>query len=291
MTDPAATFQSLILEARRRFEAGGIADPATDARILVMSLLGLGQTDLVLRGDQPVDGALLPVVEQGIVRRLAREPVHRILGQRDFYGLALMLSPGTLEPRPDTEVLVDAVLPHLRHLVAAKGSASIVDLGTGTGAIALALLAECPGARAVGVDISTDALATAARNAERHGLAQRFEARESIWFENLPGKFDLIVSNPPYIRSDVVPTLDPEVQNFDPAAALDGGKDGLEAYLAIAEQASAHLQKDGLIGLEIGWDQREDVTQIFEKKGFSLVEWRKDFGGNDRVLVFASRDR
>lgn len=289
MTGAVVTSRDLILEARRRFEAEGIPDAATDAKMLVSGLLGLSQTDLVLRGDQPVDDALLAGIEQAIVRRLAREPVHRILGRRDFYGLQMGLSTGTLEPRPDTEVLVDAVLPHLRHIVAVKGSAEIVDLGTGTGAIALALLAECPEARAIGVDISQDALATAARNAERNGLAQRFQARQSSWFDQLPEKFDLIVSNPPYIRSDVVLTLDPEVQIFDPAAALDGGKDGLDAYRAIAEQALAHLHLHGLIGLEIGWDQREAVTQIFEKKGFSLIEWRKDLGGNDRVLVFAAR--
>lgn len=290
MTGAVVTCQGLILEARRRFEVEGIVDAATDAKVLVSSLLGLSQTDLVLRGDQPVDGALLTVVEQAILRRLAREPVHRILGKRDFYGLELGLSAGTLEPRPDTEVLVDAVLPYLRHIVEAKGSAEVVDLGTGTGAIALALLAECPGARAIGVDISQDALATAVRNAERNGLAQRFEGRQSNWFDQVPEKFDLIVSNPPYIRSDVVLTLDPEVQVFDPAAALDGGKDGLDAYRAIAGQALAHLHKHGLIGVEIGWDQREAVTQIFEKKGFSLVEGRKDLGGNDRVLVFATGD-
>lgn len=286
MTGSVVTFQGLILEARRRFEAEDIPDAATDAKLLVSSLLGLSQTDLVLRGDQPVDDALLPVVEQAIVRRLAREPVHRILGKRDFYGLELGLSAGTLEPRPDTEVLVDALLPYLRRIVEAKGSAEIVDLGTGTGAIALALLAECPEARVLGVDISQDALATAARNAERNGLAQRFEGRQSSWFDQVPEKFDLIVSNPPYIRSDVVLTLDPEVQIFDPAAALDGGKDGLDAYRAIAEQALAHLHEHGLVGLEIGWDQRHAVAQIFEKKGFSLVEWGKDLGGNDRVLVF-----
>jgi release factor glutamine methyltransferase len=290
VTDAVATCQGLILEARRRFEAAGIPDPATDAKVLICGLLEISQTDLLLRGNAPVDARLLAVVEQAIVRRLRREPVHRILGRRAFYGLELDLSPGTLEPRPDTEVLIDAILPHLRHIVAIKGSAEIVDLGTGTGAIALALLAECPQARAIGVDISKDALVTAGRNAEVNGLSGRFATRESIWFENLPERFDVIVSNPPYIRSDVVLTLEPEVQKFDPAAALDGGADGLDAYRAIAGTARTHLEKGGIVGLEIGWDQSQSVIQIFEKEGFFLVEQRKDLDGNDRVLLFAGAD-
>ena len=223
------------------------------------------------------------------VRRLAREPVYRILGRRDFYGLDLVLSEGTLEPRPDTEILVDAILPHLRALVAAGLKPKIVDLGTGTGAIALALLQECPEAEAIGIDISEDALKTASANAERNGLASRFATRAGPWFERTSERFDIIVSNPPYIRSDVVVGLEPEVTKFDPMAALDGGADGLEAYRAIAGKAREHLEDHGLVGLEIGFDQRDDVTQIFEEARFFLVEARRDYGGNDRVLVFAPK--
>jgi release factor glutamine methyltransferase len=287
--DAAPSAKSLIVEARRRFEAAGLDDAAGDARVLVCGLLELSPTSLLLEGEKPVSPEGAALVEAGVLRRLAREPVHRILGRREFYGLDLALSAGTLEPRPDTEILVDVILPHLNSMVAQGRKPRLVDLGTGTGAIALALLHECPEAEAVGIDISEDALKTAADNAERNGLASRFATRAGPWFDKTIERFDIIVSNPPYIRSDVVKGLEPEVTKFDPMAALDGGPDGLDAYRAIAEGASRHLEDQGLIGLEIGFDQREDVTQIFELAGFSLVEERRDYGENDRVLVFAKR--
>lgn len=287
MSGAAPSAKSLIAEAKRRFAEAGLDDPSTDARVLVSGVLNLGPTSLLLQGEDPVSAEMADHVEAAIVRRLAREPVYRILGHRDFYGLDLALSVGTLEPRPDTEILVDVMLPHLRSLVDRGRNPRLVDLGTGTGAIALALLQECPEAEAIGVDISEDALRTAEENAARNGLGSRFATRPGPWFAQTPERFDIIVSNPPYIRSDVVAELAPEVAKFDPMAALDGGADGLDAYRAIAKGARLHLQEDGIIGLEIGFDQRQDVVQIFESHGFSLLEERRDYGGNDRVLVFA----
>ncbi|MDH4413843.1 MAG: methyltransferase domain-containing protein, partial [Rhizobium sp.] len=159
-----------MAEARRRFEAAGLGDAATDARVLICGLLDFSPTALLLHGDKPQSPEVVARVEEAIARRLAREPVHRILGRRDFYGLELTLSPETLEPRPDTEILVEAILPHLRSMIGQGRKPRIVDLGTGTGAIALALLHECPEAEATGIDISEDALRTAAANAERNGL-------------------------------------------------------------------------------------------------------------------------
>lgn len=289
MTGAAPTARLLMADARRRFEAVGLDDAATDARVLVCGLLKLSPTTLLLEGEKPVSSEGVAQVEAAVLRRLAREPVHRILGRRDFYGLDLALSSGTLEPRPDTEILVDVILPHLKSMVMQGRKPKLVDLGTGTGAIALALLHECPEAEAMGIDISEDALKTAADNAERNGLGSRFVTRSGPWFDKTAERFDIIVSNPPYIRSDVVKGLEPEVTKFDPMAALDGGPDGLDAYRAIAQSAASHLEDQGLIGLEIGFDQRRDVTQIFELAGFSLVEERRDYGHNDRVLVFAKR--
>lgn len=283
------TARGLIHDVRRRFEDAGLADADQDSRILVMELLGLSHTDLVLHGDRIIPVEAVARVEEAVQRRLAREPVYRILGAREFYGLDLKLSSGTLEPRPDTEVLVDALLPHLRHRITLQGTAEIVDLGTGTGAIALALLAEYPEAKAIGVDISEDALSTAATNAARLGLGERFSTRIGPWFAQTPECFDVIVSNPPYIRTAVLESLEPEVANHDPAAALDGGPDGLEAYRAIAQDASAHLKPGGVIGLEIGFDQQDEVRQVFEQAGFFLVEARRDHGGRDRVLIFAAK--
>ncbi len=286
----ADTVGGLIAEARKRFSQAGLSDSATDARVLVSGLLRLSATALVLAANQPVDAAHAAIIRSAIGRREAREPVHRILGERDFYGLTLKLSPETLEPRPDTEILVDAVLPHLRRIAAAKGAASILDLGTGSGAIALALLKECETARAIGTDISAGALTIAANNAYLTDVGERFEARESAWFEKIEGQsFDIIVSNPPYIPTKVVEALEPEVRKFDPARALDGGQDGLFAYRAIAENAASHLAEGGIVGLEIGYDQKQSVIQIFEAKGFFLLDARQDYGGNDRVLLFYPR--
>lgn len=282
----AVTISELLRRARLRFTEAGLDDPGADARVLVTGLLGLSTTDLLSRGDEIVDGDRVTLVEAGIERRLDRESVHRILGERKFYGLPLSLSSGTLEPRPDTEILVDSMLAHLKRLAIVHERLHILDIGTGTGAICLALLSECSMASGIGTDVSEDALDTAMRNAERNGLSERFKTLKSSWFEALHGRFHGIVSNPPYIASSVIPTLAPEVKVFDPPVALDGGMDGLDAYRAIAGDAGRFLYPDGIIGVEIGYDQRVDVTAIFEGSGFTLVEAARDYGHNDRALLF-----
>lgn len=286
-TGEGSTVSTILANARRRLMEGGIADPATDARLLVAGLLGFSPTEMLTRGHEIADAGKASLIEAAIERRLRHEPVHRILGEREFYGLPFSLSAGTLEPRPDTEILVDTMLPYLRDIAKTEGTPHILDLGTGTGAICLALLSECPAAKGIGTDISADALATAKSNAERNGLELRFEAIQSSWFENIHGRFHAIVSNPPYIASRVIDDLAPEVTKFDPAAALDGGADGLDAYRAIAKDAARFLQPNGVVGLEIGFDQQDDVTRLFQSKSFICLESVKDYGLNDRVLVFA----
>ncbi|MFS8147051.1 peptide chain release factor N(5)-glutamine methyltransferase [Rhizobium sp. BR 249] len=281
------TIADMLAEARRRFTEGGIADPLTDARLLVAGLLKLSSTELLTRSAERLSPDQAEAIAKALERRLGHEPVHRILGEREFYGLPLRLSAETLEPRPDTEILVDTMLPYLRDLAKAEGNLHILDVGTGTGAICLALLSECPEASGIGSDISSDALRTAKSNAERNGLQDRFQAVQSKWFENIQGSFHVIVSNPPYIASNVIHDLAPEVTKFDPVAALDGGPDGLDAYKAIAKDAARFMRPDGVVGLEIGYDQRNDVTAIFEAKGFKRLKSVKDYGQNDRVLVFA----
>ncbi|WP_026622674.1 release factor glutamine methyltransferase [Ensifer sp. WSM1721] len=282
----AETLDSLLAESRDKLKAAGIEAAALDARHLVSGLLGLSRAALVTRGGEPVGEADAARIRAAIERRAAHEPVHRILGEREFFGLNLKLSKDTLEPRPDTETLVDCLIPHVRRIAARKGSCRILDLGTGTGAICLALLNAVLDARGLGTDISNNALQTARENAHRNGLAERFETLRSNWFEAVEGRFDVIVSNPPYIRSSVIAELDPEVKYHDPVAALDGGDEGLDAYRAIALHASRHLETDGLLGLEIGFDQKQAVTALFEAQGFRLLSGVKDLGGNDRVLVF-----
>lgn len=283
----AETPDSLLAEVRRRFQAGGIDDPALEARILVGGLLGLTAAGLLSKGGTPVEAEEAARVRAAIERRLSgREPVYRILGFRPFYGLSLALTPETLEPRPDTEILVERMLPHVAAIARRTGRCRILDLGTGTGAICLALLAECPEAMGTGVDLSEGAVAAALRNAARNGLDGRFSAAPGDWFDAITGTFDVIVSNPPYIASRIVDELDPEVRNHDPRLALDGGADGLNAYRRIAEGAGAHLEEGGVIGLEIGFDQLESVTKIFETQGFRLLEHAQDLGGRDRVTIF-----
>ena len=282
-----ATLAEALAAARRRLSEAGIADAAGDARILMMGLLKLTPTSFLTEGRRVLDTVEQGMVDAALDRRIAREPVHRILGHRAFSRLDLKLSPETLEPRPDTEILVDTLVPHAMRFMAETGGCRILDLGTGTGAICLALLDLVPGATGVGADLSPGALETARLNADINGVADRFEAVESDWFAAVTGVFDIVVSNPPYIVRSVVGTLDDEVRLYDPTLALDGGDDGLDAYSAIAARAGDYIRENGLVAYEIGYDQKDPVTAIMREKGFARIEAVKDFGGNDRVLLFA----
>lgn len=279
-----ATLTEMMNHLRARFAAAGVEDPAAEARIIVGGLLELDRVDFITRGDEHLKHEDESRIHDSADRRLRGEPPYRILGRRSFYGLEFKLSDGTLEPRPDTETLVDAVLDALKGRE--RDALAIADLGTGTGAIGQALLSQLPYATGIGVDLSADALATAMENAALNGLADRFTVQRSDWFAEISGLFDVIVSNPPYIRSMVIPSLDREVRDFDPHLALDGGGDGLEAYRAIAAQARSFLKQDGLVAVETGFDQRHSVEEIFRNNGFLPVSARKDYGGNDRAQVF-----
>ncbi|WP_337269252.1 peptide chain release factor N(5)-glutamine methyltransferase [Oryzifoliimicrobium ureilyticus] len=282
------TIGSCLAEARQKLAHGGIDHAALDARLLIAGLLGLSATEMLTHEGAAVSSDDEARIAAALERRLLREPVHRILGAREFYGLNLSLSAATLEPRADTEILVETVLAHLRDLVSPASPLHILDMGAGTGAIGLALLSALPNATVVGSDISEDALKTARANAETNGLADRFHTQCANWFDGIEGHFDAIVSNPPYIASRVVDDLEPEVRCYDPRAALDGGQDGLDAYREIAAGAASFVQPRGLIGLEIGYDQKDAVTQIFSDQGFMLLQAAKDYGGRDRVLIFTT---
>ena len=276
----------VLRQARQRL-APASDDAATEVRLLAEWAFGLSRLELVTKAELPVDPAQIQVFDAALVRRLAGEPVHRIMGFREFFGMRLELSEATLEPRPDTEVLVELVLDLIRAAGRENEALEILDLGTGTGAIALALLSVLENAKATITDIAHNALDTALQNAWAHGLSGRVTAVEGKWFEPVEGKFDVIVSNPPYIPSVVVPTLDVEVREHDPIAALDGGEDGLDPYRVIAADAAGHLKAKGIVAVEIGYDQAEDVTALFEAAGFGLLELRNDLGGRDRALAFA----
>jgi len=272
--------------ARSRLAAVGIDTAALDARLLVGAALGLDATGLILAEPEAVDETAVARVDALVARRLAGEPVGRILGRRAFYGLDLDLSPETLEPRPDTETLVDAVLSWAGER---PGPLRIVDVGTGTGAILLALLDTLPDAVGVGTDISPGASATAAANAARLGLAGRAGFAVCDALEAIGGPVDLLVSNPPYIPSSDIEGLDREVRDHDPRAALDGGADGLDFYRRLAEAAPGLLAGGGAVVVEFGLGQAESVAEIFRLAGLSNQILLDDLQARARVLR-AARD-
>lgn len=283
--DRPATLGALLKISRLRLAAAGVEDPALEARLLVEHYTGASWTDMIARPEQAVAGAAAEATLEAVARREAGMPVHRILGHRMFYGLKLSLSPQTLEPRPDTETLVELALPEARRIAAKQGSCRILDLGTGTGAIALALIGQVAEADALGVDISEDALATARANADMNGLGWRFGTLKSDVFAEVEGCFDLIVSNPPYIPTAVLETLSREVREHDPRIALDGGPDGLDFYRRIAEGAGRHLAPEGAIAVETGHDQARAVRDIFASRGLHTARMARDLGGHDRALL------
>lgn len=282
----ARTLAGLVASIRSQLTAAGIADAGLEARLLVEAVTGTARIDAVREPGREVGSGDIGRLDAFLARRLAGEPVHRILGHREFHGIDLFLNEATLEPRDDTEAVVELAL---KAAGADRGrTLSILDLGTGTGAIALALLAERPHARATGVDLAVGAVKAARDNAERAGLADRFNAIQSDWFDRVAGRFDLIVSNPPYIRSDEIVGLTREVRLFDPASALDGGRDGLDAFRAIARGAAAHLGAGGWIVVEIGAGQECAAETVFERHGFRLADTARDLGGHTRALAFAA---
>lgn len=280
-----ATLLETYQKTKKTFKECGIDTPDLDARILVLHATGLKREDLIMHGDFSVTDEQAQNIQEFETRRLAGEPVSRILGSREFFGMDFQLSEQTLDPRPDTEILVETVL---NNIPAHDKALRILDLGTGTGCIVLSLLASLPNAKAVAVDISEDAVATAQQNAKELGLSERCDIRVLDWKEQDVvkelGQFDILVSNPPYIRTLDIETLSLEVKGFDPYAALDGGTDGLDCYREIADILPDLLKEDGICAVEIGWDQAEDVKKILHDAGFTQQIVEKDLAGHDRCI-------
>ncbi|SDG12257.1 peptide chain release factor N(5)-glutamine methyltransferase [Pelagibacterium luteolum] len=266
---------------RDRLAACGIASAALDARLLVRHVLDLDEMQLIAREGDGFPQEKHAALEAVVVRREQGEPLARILGTQEFYGLSFGLNAATLIPRPETEMLVDHGLGALAHVPTPR----ILDLGTGTGCIALSLLANSPNATALGIDLAPEALVQARANATALGLSDRFEARQGDWFSSVgDAKFDLIVSNPPYIASAVINTLEIGVRAYDPMGALDGGADGAEPYRIIANDAPGYLRPNGFLILEIGFDQAHIVSALLKAAGFSDIAVSRDLAGHDRMV-------
>ncbi|WDR07517.1 peptide chain release factor N(5)-glutamine methyltransferase [Devosia rhodophyticola] len=267
---------------RDQLADNGVAGPDMDAKLLTGAALDLDELGLAVHEANVVAPEQKRQVEALMQRRLAGEPVARILGRKGFYGLDFALGPATLVPRPETELLVDIALEAI-----GKKSVEILDLGTGTGCIPIAILANAPQARAIAVDLSADALLVAGQNATTHGVAGRLELLAGSWFEPLePGRrFDLIVSNPPYIASKVIAALARDVREHDPMLALDGGPDGLVPYRVIVEEARQRLRPGGQLAVEIGYDQGAAVMALFAEAGLLSINRFCDLSGLDRVIV------
>lgn len=285
---------ALTLGALRRLAAKRLADafgaegtPALDSRLLIAAVLGIEPNRLSLFDYRAVTAEERARIDGYLDRRIAGEPVARVIGMREFYGLPIGLSPATLVPRPETETLVEAVLAWFDRHGGRERVRRVVDLGTGSGAIPIALMSALPEISVLAVDLSEAAAATARDNAERLGFGDRCLFARGNWAD-CAGEADVIVSNPPYIRSDVVPTLAPEVRDFDPLLALDGGADGLDAYRAIIAGLDRILAPGGAVFLEIGFDQDQAVGDLLDAAGFDTA-FHRDLAGWNRVVEVERR--
>jgi release factor glutamine methyltransferase len=284
-------FAGQSIEAARRalavrFRSHGIESPELDARLLIGAVLGLDLTGLIVAAARELSAAESASLQGFADRRIAGEPVARILGMQEFWGLPLTLSAETLVPRPDTETVVAAALELLRGHAIADDRPRIADLGTGSGALLLALLSELPQAFGIGTDIGAEALRTARGNAFSLGLQQRAAFVACDYAQALAGPFDLIVSNPPYIVSAEIDALAVEVRTHDPRRALDGGDDGLDAYRRIIPQAAGLLAPGGLLVVEIGRGQQDDVQALMQATGLQVAAPPKaDLAGIARAVT------
>jgi release factor glutamine methyltransferase len=277
----APTFDALIQSATERFRGAGVPDARQNAVMLMLGVSGGTRAALIAAGSSPAPEAVRDRFETGVARRLAREPLQHILGTTGFYGLDILTDARALVPRPDSELIVETALA----LLPAGVGVQVADLGTGSGCLLAAILANVPAARGIGVEASPQAAGLARENFQRLGLAARASVFEGPWSAWTGwGEADLIVSNPPYIPTGILGSLAPEVKDHDPAAALDGGADGLAAYREIIGLARQGMKRGAPLILEIGHDQREAVLGLLAGAGFAELGHSSDLGGNDRCV-------
>ena len=286
MTDIPGLAPGVSIAAARRavsqaFRVGGLDTPNLDARLLVGHALGLDHTALASNAERPLNDREVSSIAKLAARRLEHEPVARIVGRKEFWGLQFRVTPATLVPRPDTETVVEAALAAIANR---SHALRIADFGTGTGALLLALLSELPNATGIGTDISEAALTTARCNAADLGLAERAHFTTCDYGAALHGSFDLIVSNPPYIASDEIAGLDPDVRDYDPRLALDGGVSGLDGYRAVVADARRLLAPSGILVVELGAGQAAAITALMRGGGIVAEAPKADLSGHFRAL-------
>ena len=281
------TFNDLLREGVSLLAEAGIDDARTDAAILLEYLTGMDRHGMLMRGQEVLGDGEAEIKDKylGLLkRRKLREPVQYITGMADFMGLRFRVNENVLIPRFDTEFLVEELMIEI------GDGASLLDVCTGSGCILLSLMSYKNGIKGAGTDISEEALATAEEN-ERAVFSGRESEHEPVdWilsdmFENVRGAYDYIVSNPPYIQSEVIDSLMSEVKDHEPRTALDGGRDGLDFYRIIALNAGKHLKRHGKLFLETGYDEAEAVSGLLRENGFTGIKIKKDYAGNDRVVI------
>ncbi len=280
------TSGAAVLAVNQRLAEAGVGNPRLDSRLLVAHVLGLNLTQLFSYPETLLSEFQLEKLRKLTQRRVSREPIARILGHREFWSLNFKVDESTLVPRPDSETLVEAVMERITNR---NTPVSILDLGTGSGCLLLAILSELKLASGLGVDLSEQALKIAALNAKYLNLEDRARFLHSNWFEKIDKKerpFDIIISNPPYISDDDITRLEPDVSKYDPYVALSGGADGLNAYRELMPEMLKFITFDGIIAVEIGMGQALNVIQYGEASGLQLDQIFKDIAGLERVLVF-----
>jgi release factor glutamine methyltransferase len=271
-----------LREAVMALQHARIETASLDARLLLQHVLGISREQLLLDHRLTLTPEQSAYYQALIEKRLRRQPVAQLTGKREFWGMDFNVSPATLDPRPDSETLIEAVLARIP---ARDAALRLLDLGTGTGCLLLALLKELPQAAGLGVDISDEALKVAKDNAASLRLARRAVFKRSRWGEAVEGRFDVIVANPPYIASAAIASLAPEVAHYEPRLALDGGADGLDCYRAIMPQLKDLLAKDGLVAFEIGMGQEKELELLARAEGLRVTGLKEDMAGIPRCVL------
>lgn len=283
--EPAMSRARASAWLRAAFANAGLESPALDARVLIRHGLGINAAALAMAPEEPIGAEGARRIAAYAARRLAREPVARIVGGREFWGMPFALNASTLVPRPESETLVTAVLDRLRESGRRDEPLSILDLGTGSGCLLVALLAEMPAAAGLGLDRSPEAAAMARFNAEANGIGRRALVAVSDWAAAVGRRFDVVVSNPPYVAAAMIGTLAPEVRDHDPRLALDGGRDGLDACRAIAADVDRLLVPGGLVAFEVGAGQADHVAALLCAHALADVRIAHDLSGTGRVVT------